>query len=170
MMSNDGDKHAGLRLHLSSSCSSGYKCVYEHFGRFQAKRWVDGKEVYLGSFATAVEAAGLYVPGGLASYPSSLLMNAIPARVAGVERLAVCMPTPGGKANPLTLLAARIAGVDEVWRIGGAHAISEHDLSSRYHTHCDPRLNGEQALELAFLVAEKLQALGNGKDTARKAG
>jgi len=72
---------------------------------------------------TAVEAAGLYVPGGLASYPSSLLMNAIPARVAGVERLAVCMPTPGGKANPLTLLAARIAGVDEVWRIGGAQAI-----------------------------------------------
>ena len=54
--------------------------------------------------------------------------------------------------------------------IGGAQAISEDDLSSRYHTHCDPRLNGEQALELAFLVAEKLQALGNGKDSARKAG
>jgi 3-deoxy-7-phosphoheptulonate synthase len=54
--------------------------------------------------------------------------------------------------------------------IGGAQAISEDDLSSRYHTHCDPRLNGEQALELAFLVAEKLQALGNGKDAARKVG
>ncbi|MCA8900141.1 MAG: 3-deoxy-7-phosphoheptulonate synthase, partial [Hyphomonas sp.] len=52
--------------------------------------------------------------------------------------------------------------------LGGAQAISEDDLSSRYHTHCDPRLNGEQALELAFLVAEKLQALGNGKDAARK--
>ncbi|EOD20722.1 hypothetical protein EMIHUDRAFT_241949 [Emiliania huxleyi CCMP1516] len=59
-MSNDGDKHAGLRLHLSSSCSTGYKCVYEHFGRFQAKRWVDGKEVCLGTFATAVEAAAAY--------------------------------------------------------------------------------------------------------------
>lgn len=72
---------------------------------------------------TPVEAAGLYVPGGTASYPSSLLMNAIPARVAGVRRLSVCMPTPGGKVNPLTLLAARLAGVTEIFRIGGAQAI-----------------------------------------------
>ena len=72
----------------------------------------------------AVEAAGLYVPGGRASYPSSLLMNAIPARVAGVKRLAVVTPTPGGEANPLVLAAAHIAGVDEIWRIGGAQAIA----------------------------------------------
>ncbi len=73
---------------------------------------------------SAVDAAGLYVPGGLASYPSSLLMNAIPARVAGVRRLVVCMPTPGGKVNPLTLLAARLSGVSEIYRVGGAQAIA----------------------------------------------
>ncbi len=71
-----------------------------------------------------VSAAGLYVPGGLASYPSSVLMNAIPAKVAGVGRLAITVPTPGGLVNPLVLLAARIAGVDEIYRIGGAQAIA----------------------------------------------
>ena len=64
------------------------------------------------------------MPGGLASYPSSLLMNAIPARVAGVERLVVCAPTPDGAVNPLVLLAARLAGVETVYRIGGAQAIA----------------------------------------------
>ncbi len=73
---------------------------------------------------TPVSAAGLYVPGGLASYPSSVLMNAIPAKVAGVERLVICCPTPGGVVNPLVLLAARIAGVDTIYRIGGAQAIA----------------------------------------------
>ena len=71
-----------------------------------------------------MSAAGLYVPGGLASYPSSVLMNAIPAKVAGVERLAITVPTPDGVANPLVLLAARIAGVDEIYRVGGAQAIA----------------------------------------------
>ena len=73
---------------------------------------------------TAVAAAGLYVPGGLASYPSSVLMNAIPAKVAGVDRLAICAPTPAGICNPLVLLAAEICGVDTVYRIGGAQAIA----------------------------------------------
>jgi histidinol dehydrogenase len=73
---------------------------------------------------TAVEAAGLYVPGGLASYPSSVLMNAIPAAVAGVENLCICAPTPDGKYNPLVLLAARLSGVETIYRIGGAQAIA----------------------------------------------
>src|SRR6056297_3091381 len=73
---------------------------------------------------TESSGAGLYVPGGLASYPSSVLMNAIPAKVAGVERLAIVVPTPDGKANPLVLLAAQIAGVDEIYRIGGAQAVA----------------------------------------------
>ncbi|PTX54174.1 histidinol dehydrogenase [Litoreibacter ponti] len=73
---------------------------------------------------TAVEAAGLYVPGGLASYPSSVLMNAIPAQVAGVERLVICAPTPDGVANPLVLLAAKLSGVETIYRIGGAQAIA----------------------------------------------
>src|SRR6202012_3821816 len=73
---------------------------------------------------TPVAAAGLYVPGGRASYPSSVLMNAIPAKTAGVGRLAMVTPTPDGRLNPLVLAAAEIAGVDEVFRIGGAQAIA----------------------------------------------
>ncbi|MDE2410971.1 MAG: histidinol dehydrogenase [Sphingomonadales bacterium] len=83
----------------------------------------DKHGVRMGARWTAVDAAGLYVPGGRASYPSSLLMNAIPAKVAGVERLVVVTPTPKGQINPLVLAAAHLAGVDEVWRIGGAQAV-----------------------------------------------
>ncbi len=90
----------------------------------QDASWVDASGATLGWRWTAIAAAGLYVPGGLASYPSSVLMNAIPARVAGVERLAICVPTPEGEANPLVLMAARLSGVDEVYRIGGAQAIA----------------------------------------------
>ena len=86
--------------------------------------WTDESGAELGWRWTPVSAAGLYVPGGLASYPSSVLMNAIPAKVAGVERLVVVVPTPDGDVNPLVLLAADIAGVDEVYRIGGAQAIA----------------------------------------------
>ncbi len=87
-------------------------------------RWTDDTGAMLGWRWTAVSAAGLYVPGGLASYPSSVLMNAIPAKVAGVERLVVTVPTPDGVVNPLVLLAARISGVDAVYRVGGAQAIA----------------------------------------------
>jgi len=85
--------------------------------------YVDAAGVRLGAIWRPVDAAGLYVPGGRAAYPSSLLMNAIPARVAGVERLVVVTPTPKGQSNPLVLAAAHIAGVDEIWRIGGAQAV-----------------------------------------------
>ncbi|MEN7536907.1 histidinol dehydrogenase [Aurantiacibacter flavus] len=84
----------------------------------------DDVGVRLGARWSAVDAAGLYVPGGNAAYPSSLLMNAIPAKVAGVERLVVATPTPDGVVNPLVLAAAHLCGVDEVWRIGGAQAIA----------------------------------------------
>lgn len=87
-------------------------------------RWTDESGATLGWRWNAVDAAGLYVPGGLASYPSSLLMNAIPARVAGVRRLVVTAPTPDGRTNPLVLLAARLAQVDTVYRVGGAQAIA----------------------------------------------
>ncbi|HEY9163901.1 MAG TPA: histidinol dehydrogenase [Magnetovibrio sp.] len=85
--------------------------------------YVDDAGVRLGYRWTAVQAAGLYVPGGLAAYPSSVLMNAIPARVAGVERLVMVVPTPDGVLNPLVLAAAKIAGVTEIYRIGGAQAV-----------------------------------------------
>jgi histidinol dehydrogenase len=85
--------------------------------------WTDAVGVSMGARWSAVEAAGLYVPGGRAAYPSSVLMNAIPAKVAGVERLVMVTPTPGGEANATVLAAAHLAGVDEVWRIGGAQAV-----------------------------------------------
>jgi len=85
--------------------------------------YTDAAGLRLGYRWTAVGAAGLYVPGGTAAYPSSVLMNALPARVAGVERLVMVVPTPDGVVNPLVLAAARIAGVHEIYRIGGAQAV-----------------------------------------------
>ncbi|WP_417429811.1 histidinol dehydrogenase [Kiloniella sp.] len=86
-------------------------------------QYTDEVGVQLGHRWTAVQAAGLYVPGGLASYPSSVLMNALPAKVAGVDRLVMVVPSPDGILNPLVLAAASIAGVDEIYRIGGAQAV-----------------------------------------------
>lgn len=98
--------------------------AYHERQRPEDASWTDASGATLGWRWTPVSAAGLYVPGGLASYPSSVLMNAIPAKVAGVERLVITCPTPGGAVNPLVLLAAKIAGVDVVYRIGGAQAVA----------------------------------------------
>ena len=87
-------------------------------------RYTDAAGVELGHRWTAVESAGLYVPGGLASYPSSVLMNAVPAKVAGVPRIVMVVPSPRGELNPLVLVAARLAGVEEIYRVGGAQAIA----------------------------------------------
>ena len=96
-----------------------------HRDQLPANRdFTDAAGVRQGAIWRPVDAAGLYVPGGRAAYPSSLLMNAIPAKVAGVERLVVVTPTPHGKTNPLVLAAAHIAGVDEIWRVGGAQAVA----------------------------------------------
>jgi histidinol dehydrogenase len=88
------------------------------------ERMTDSLGVELGYRWTAIEAVGLYVPGGTAAYPSSVLMNAVPAKVAGVPRLVMVVPAPDGKLNPLVLAAAKLAGVDEVYRIGGAQAVA----------------------------------------------
>src|SRR3569623_3410271 len=90
----------------------------------QDRDFTDEAGVRMGARWRAVDAAGLYVPGGRASYPSSLLMNAIPAKVAGVERLVVVTPTPKGVTNPLVLAAAHIVGISEIWRVGGAHGVA----------------------------------------------
>jgi len=90
----------------------------------QDDRFTDALGVELGSRWTAIEAVGLYVPGGTAAYPSSVLMNAVPAKVAGVPRIAMAVPAPAGELNPLVLAAAKLAGVDEIFRIGGAQAIA----------------------------------------------
>ena len=86
--------------------------------------FTDALGVELGSRWTAIEAVGLYVPGGTAAYPSSVLMNAVPARVAGVPRLVMVVPAPDGKLSPLVLAAARLAGIDEIYRVGGAQAVA----------------------------------------------
>lgn len=86
--------------------------------------YIDDAGVRLGARWSAVDAAGVYVPGGRAAYPSSVLMNAIPAKVAGVERIVMVTPTPGGDTNHAVMAAAHLAGVDEIWRVGGAQAIA----------------------------------------------
>ena len=87
-------------------------------------RFTDAIGVELGHRWSAIEAVGLYVPGGTAAYPSSVLMNAVPAKVAGVPRVVMVVPAPDGKLAPLVLAAAKIAGIDEVYRIGGAQAVA----------------------------------------------
>src|SRR5581483_5512357 len=87
-------------------------------------RWTDPLGVELGHRWTAIEAVGLYVPGGTAAYPSSVLMNAVPAKVAGCPRVVMVVPAPDGKLNPLVLAAAKLGSVDEIYRIGGAQAVA----------------------------------------------
>jgi histidinol dehydrogenase len=87
-------------------------------------RYTDALGVELGTRWTALDAVGLYVPGGTAAYPSSVLMNAVPAKVAGVERIVMTVPTPPGVTSPLVLSAARLAGIDEIYRVGGAQAVA----------------------------------------------
>jgi histidinol dehydrogenase len=98
--------------------------TYHRAQRPQDRMTTDAVGVTLGWRWTALESVGLYVPGGRASYPSSVLMNAVPAKVAGVPRIAMVVPTPRGETNPLVLAAARLAGVDEIFRIGGAQAVA----------------------------------------------
>jgi histidinol dehydrogenase len=98
--------------------------VYHRRQKPSDDNFIDPLGVELGHRWTAIEAVGLYVPGGTAAYPSSVLMNAVPAKVAGCARLVMVVPAPDGKLNPLVLAAAKLAGVDEVYRIGGAQAVA----------------------------------------------
>jgi len=118
--------------------------------------WTDPDGATLGWRWTPVSAAGLYVPGGLASYPSSVLMNAVPAKVAGVGRLAITVPTPDGIVNPLVLLAAEIAGVDEIYRIGGAQAVA----ALAYGTETIPPVDKITGPGNAFVAAAKRRVFG----------
>ena len=119
-------------------------------------RFTDEAGVELGHRWSAVDAAGLYVPGGLANYPSSVLMNAIPARVAGVERVVMVVPTPDGQINPLVLVAAKLAGVDEVYRIGGAQAVA----ALAYGTKSIAPVNVIVGPGNAYVAAAKKQVFG----------
>ena len=118
--------------------------------------WQEESGAKLGWRWGPVSAAGLYVPGGLASYPSSVLMNAIPAKVAGVARLAITCPTPDGVVNPLVILAAKQAGVDEIYRIGGAQAIA----ALAYGTPSIPPVDKITGPGNAFVAAAKRRVFG----------
>ncbi len=134
----------------------------QRIGDFHARqkpedaRFTDAAGVEMGHRWTPVDAAGLYVPGGLANYPSSVLMNAIPARVAGVGRVVMVVPTPDGQINPLVLVAAKLAGVDEIYRIGGAQAVAALD----YGTNSIAPVNVIVGPGNAYVAAAKKQVFG----------
>ncbi|APG62430.1 histidinol dehydrogenase [Sphingorhabdus lutea] len=124
--------------------------------------WVDDDGVTLGWRWGAVDAVGIYVPGGKASYPSSVLMNAIPAKVAGVPRIAMVVPTPNNVMNPLVLAAAHISGVSEIFRIGGAHAVAALAYGTKNITAVDKIVGPGNA----FVAEAKRQIFGRvGIDT-----
>jgi histidinol dehydrogenase len=118
--------------------------------------YTDHLGVTLGTRWTPVDAVGIYVPGGLASYPSSVLMNAVPARVAGVGRIAMVVPTPSGQLNPAILLAAEIAGVTEIYRIGGAQAVA----ALAYGTATIPKVDKVTGPGNAYVATAKRQVFG----------
>ena len=124
------DEIAAARASLSPGLAEALDLAASRIAAFHERQrpadfaQTDATGLRLGLRWTALDAVGLYVPGGKASYPSSVLMNAIPARIAGVARIAMCVPAPGGALNPLVLAAAASAGVSEIWRIGGAQAIA----------------------------------------------
>jgi histidinol dehydrogenase len=118
--------------------------------------YIDESGMRLAQRWTPIAAAGLYVPGGTAAYPSSVLMNAIPARVAGVERLVMAVPAPDGVLNPLVLAAARLAGIDEIYRIGGAQAIA----ALAYGTETIPPVDKIVGPGNAYVAAAKRRVFG----------
>lgn len=132
--------------------------IHAHHARQMPKddHYTDSIGVELGSRWTAIEAVGLYVPGGLASYPSSVLMNAVPAKVAGVERIAMAVPSPGGILNPQVLAAAHIAGITEIYKIGGAQAIA----ALAYGTQSIAPVNKIVGPGNAFVAAAKRRVFG----------
>lgn len=118
--------------------------------------YTDALGVTLGSRWTAIDAVGIYVPGGLASYPSSVLMNAVPAKVAGVSRIAMVVPTPNGQLASAILCAAQIAGVTEIYRVGGAQAVA----ALAYGTKAIARVDKIMGPGNAFVAAAKRQVFG----------
>ncbi|KQT87907.1 histidinol dehydrogenase [Aurantimonas sp. Leaf443] len=118
--------HAATAPRTLEALELAHERITRHHERQRPKdeRYEDAIGVELGSRWTAVESVGLYVPGGQASYPSSVLMNAIPARVAGVSRIAMTVPAMRGALNPLVLAAAKVCGITEIYRVGGAQAIA----------------------------------------------
>ena len=132
--------------------------IRRYHQRQAAKSWqfTEADGTTLGQRVTPLERVGMYVPGGLAAYPSSVLMNAIPARIAGVRELIMCVPAPNGKSNPLVLAAAAVAGVDRVFTVGGAQAIA----AMAYGTQTIPQVDKIVGPGNAWVVAAKRRVFG----------
>lgn len=129
---------------------------YAQQQRSESFSWTDDDGSVLGQRVTALQRVGIYVPGGKASYPSSVLMNAIPAKVAGVDEIIMTAPAPAGALNPLVLAAAAVAGVDRVFRLGGAHAVA----ALAYGTQSIPAVDKIVGPGNAYVAAAKRQVFG----------
>jgi histidinol dehydrogenase len=156
------DEIAAAESQVSAEARAALQLAHDRIAAHHEKQkpldhiYTDPLGVTLGTVWTAVEAVGLYVPGGTASYPSSVLMNAVPARVAGVERIAMAVPTPRGEVNPAVLVAARIAGVSEIYRVGGAQAIG----ALAFGTATIPPVSKIVGPGNAYVAAAKRQVFG----------
>ena len=149
---------AKVPAHVRAALQTAHDRIKAHHQKQkpQDQVYTDALGVTLGTRWTPVDAVGIYVPGGLASYPSSVLMNAVPAKVAGVERIAMVVPTPNGEINPAILTAAEIAGVTEIYRIGGAQAVA----ALAYGTPSIPRVDKVVGPGNAYVATAKRQVFG----------
>jgi len=149
---NNIDKRLKDALHLS------YDRIKAYHEKQKPKSWFDTEEngTILGQKVTAVDSAGLYIPGGKAAYPSSLLMNVIPAQVAGVENIVVCTPTPDNEPNELLLAACHLCGVTEVFKVGGASAIA----AMAYGTETIPKVDVITGPGNIFVATAKKMVFG----------
>jgi len=153
-----GKARSGLKRGERHALEQAAARIRKYHERQRAKSWqfTEADGTTLGQRVTPLDRVGLYVPGGLAAYPSSVLMNAIPARIAGVRELIMCVPTPRGERNPLVLAAAAVAGVDRVFTIGGAQAIG----ALAYGTQTVPQADKIVGPGNAWVVAAKRRVFG----------
>lgn len=149
---------AGLQPKLKEALTQAAARIRRYHERQRAESWsyTEADGTLLGQRITPLDRAGLYVPGGKAAYPSSVLMNALPAKVAGVRELIMCVPTPEGERNPLVLAAAALAGVDRVFAIGGAQAVA----ALAYGTEAIPAVDKVVGPGSAYVAAAKRRVFG----------
>lgn len=153
------DAYEVLEPKLKSALHLAYDRIKTYHEKQKPKSWFDDESngTILGQRVTPVDSAGLYIPGGKAAYPSSLLMNVIPAQVAGVENIIVCTPTPDNEPNPLLLAACHLCGITEVYKVGGASAIA----AMAYGTETIPKVDVITGPGNIFVATAKKMVFGD---------
>ncbi|MBU1217346.1 histidinol dehydrogenase [bacterium] len=153
------EAYEALEPKLNSALHLAYDRIKVYHEKQKPKSWFDDEAngTILGQRVTAVDSAGLYIPGGKAAYPSSLLMNVIPAQVAGVEKIIVCTPTPDNEPNALLLAACHLCGVSEVYKVGGASAIA----AMAYGTETIPKVDVITGPGNIFVATAKKMVFGD---------